>query len=86
MNQPAIIGFFYAHQWIIPIVIAWSLAWKGIALWKTARNNSQTWFVAILIINTLGILEIIYILFFSREKAIPREIPGSEEKIEKKAT
>lgn len=45
--------------------IIWLLAWKGIALWRSARRNDLWWFVAILIINTLGILEIIYIVFFS---------------------
>jgi hypothetical protein len=86
MDQSAIMNFFSAHQWIIPIMIAWSLAWKGVALWKSAQNKSQAWFVAILVINTLGILEIIYILFFSKEKIYPEESPASEESIENKVT
>ncbi|OGZ84947.1 MAG: hypothetical protein A2599_03260 [Candidatus Staskawiczbacteria bacterium RIFOXYD1_FULL_39_28] len=47
----------------------WALIWKGIALWKAARNNSKPWFVALLIVNTVGILEIIYIFFLSDKKA-----------------
>lgn len=50
--------------WIWTLLIIWSLIWKGIALWKSARNNSQTWFIILLIVNTLGILEILYIFFF----------------------
>lgn len=42
----------------------WELIWKGIALWKCGRNNQLTWFVFILILNTAGILPIIYIAFF----------------------
>ncbi|MBI5779510.1 MAG: hypothetical protein HZA49_08660 [Planctomycetes bacterium] len=49
-------------------VVAWSLVWKGIALWKCGRNNQLGWFVSILIINTLGILEIIYLLWFQRKQ------------------
>ncbi len=44
---------------------AWGLIWKGIALWKSAHNNQRNWFIAILILNTFGILEIIYIFYFS---------------------
>jgi hypothetical protein len=47
-------------------VIVWSLAWKGVALWKAARSGSRTWFVALLVLNTFGLLEIIYIYFFSK--------------------
>ena len=48
--------------------IAWSLTWKGIALWKCARNNQLTTFIALLVINTLGIFEIVYICFLQRNK------------------
>lgn len=45
----------------------WSLVWKGIALWKAARNNSKPWFIALLVVNTIGILEIVYIFFLSNK-------------------
>ena len=48
------------------IIIVWSLAWKGIALWKAARKKSLVWFIALLIVNTLGILEILYIFILSK--------------------
>ncbi len=51
--------------------IIWSLAWKGVALWRCARRNDLWWFIAIMIINTLGILEIIYIVFFSERAQSP---------------
>ncbi|MEK6917554.1 MAG: DUF5652 family protein [Nanoarchaeota archaeon] len=53
---------FLSSPWIIPI-LAWSIAWKGIALWKAGRHNQLPWFIVLLIVNTLGILEIIYIYF-----------------------
>jgi len=52
----------------ITLLAIWSLTWKGIALWKAARNASKIWFIVMLIVNTSGILEIIYIFFFSKRK------------------
>ena len=51
--------------WMI-ILIIWSLIWKYIALWKAGRNNQLAWFVVLAILNTAGILEIIYLLFFRK--------------------
>jgi methionyl-tRNA synthetase len=51
------------------LVLAWSLVWKGLALWKSARNGEKAWFVALLIVNTLGLLEILYIYVFSKKAA-----------------
>ena len=45
------------------------LAIKGFALWTAAQNNKRGWFVALLFINTLGILEILYLLVFSKRDA-----------------
>jgi uncharacterized membrane protein YiaA len=52
----------------ILLLVVWELIWKGIGLWKSARNKNLGWFIAILILNTVGILPIIYILFFSEVK------------------
>lgn len=54
--------------WLLALVITWSLFWKGIALWKSARKSSPIWFVALLVVNTIGILEILYIYLFSELK------------------
>jgi len=54
-----------AYAWLIPVIIflvAWETVWKLIAFWKSARNNHLVWFVCIALINTAGILPIIYIL------------------------
>lgn len=52
---------------IIPLVI-WSYIWKGLALWRAARNGSKTWYVALLILNTAGILDIIYYFAIGKPK------------------
>jgi preprotein translocase subunit SecY len=52
---------------ILAALIIWSLVWKGFALWKAARNSHTAWYVIMLIVNTAGILEIIYIFGFSNK-------------------
>jgi hypothetical protein len=54
---------------ILVVMIVWSLIWKGMALWKSARNGQKKWFIVCLILNTLGILEIAYLFYFSKPKA-----------------
>lgn len=53
--------------WLIPLMV-WSAIWKGIALWKSARNTQLAWFVVLLIVNTAGILEIIYLVWFQKKR------------------
>ncbi len=55
---------------IFYVIIIWSLIWKGIALWHAGRNKQLAWFVALLIVNTVGILEIIYLIFFRNDKKL----------------
>jgi hypothetical protein len=55
---------------IIALIIAWVLPWKGVALWKAARLHHKGWFTAILILNTLAILEIVYIFFVAKKASL----------------
>ena len=55
---------------MIVILILWVLPWKGVALWKAARKNDLWWFIVLLVLNTVGILEILYIFVFSERKGI----------------
>jgi hypothetical protein len=57
------------NQILIILAIAWTLPWKGVALWKAAKNEHKGWFVALLLLNTLAILEILYIFVFSKKKS-----------------
>jgi magnesium-transporting ATPase (P-type) len=72
-----ITAFLASHNWIIILVILWTIPWKGVALWKAARNSSPIWFIAILVLNTLAVLEIIYIFFFSKKKLPPQPFEAS---------
>lgn len=50
---------------LIPLMI-WSMVWKGLALWRAARRSDTAWFIVMLMVNTLGILEIIYYFFVAK--------------------
>ena len=47
-------------------MMLWSLVWKGFALWRAARRKESTWFIILLIFNTIGILEIIYYFLIAK--------------------
>jgi len=53
--------------WILVLIVLWTIPWKGIALWKSARLSHKWWFVIMLVVNTVGILEIIYIFLIARK-------------------
>lgn len=66
--------FFYTPYWpaiwftvlpVIAVLVAWVIAIKGYALWTAARSGQKWWFVALLIFNTAGILELVYLFLFS---------------------
>jgi methionyl-tRNA synthetase len=54
--------------WVFFILYLWSILWKGLALWRSANLKQRNWFVAILVLNTVGILEIVYLFFFATKK------------------
>lgn len=67
MNPMFIDGF---PIWLLIVVTVWSLFWKGIALWKAAQLSHKNWFIALLLLNTLGILDIIYIRFIATKYTV----------------
>jgi hypothetical protein len=53
---------------LLLVLLLWSLAWKGFALWRASHNESKPWFIALLLINSAGILEILYLFVFGKKK------------------
>jgi hypothetical protein len=49
------------NDYFILVIAVWELVWKGFALWKSAKNGHRVWFVALLLINSVGLLPIIYL-------------------------
>ena len=58
---------------VVILLVIWTITWKGLALWKSAQNKDKFWFIIMLIVNTMGILEIIY-LILNRESRKPQII------------
>ena len=53
---------------IMCLIFVWTYIWKLLALWKSARKGSAVWFIVLALVNTVGILEILYIFVFSKMK------------------
>ena len=56
---------------LILLTTLWTVPWKAIALWRAARRDSKIWFVVLLLVNTLAVLEILYL---NRQLALDGEV------------
>lgn len=63
------------------LIAIWDLVWKGIALWYSGKNKQKVWFIALLVLNTMGILPIVYLIWFKPEEGI--RIKNKTEEIKK---
>ena len=64
--------------WIIALVVVlgiWEAVWKAIALWRAGNDRNLLWFVLMFVLNTVGILEIIYIFGISRPRRAAAKAP-----------
>lgn len=61
-------AWLQAHPLLAGILLVWVLAWKGLALWRAAERKHLYWFIAMLVINVGGVLEILYYFIFSKKK------------------
>lgn len=55
--------------WFYPIFV-WTIAWRIIACWQAAKRNQLYWFIFIFVFNTLGVMPILYLLFFRDMKSL----------------
>jgi hypothetical protein len=55
------------------VIAVWTLFWKGMALWRAGQKGDKNWFIALLVINTVGILEILYLYVFSKKSSSPTQ-------------
>ena len=67
---------------LVIVMLIWSAVWKIVALWKSARNKHIVWFIVLILINTVGILEILYIFVFS--KCCKKKAPKSRARRKKR--
>ena len=64
-NSASVFGM---PMFVIVLLVLWEIIWKGIWMWHVARKGQQSWFIFILILNTLGILPILYLYVFGGMK------------------
>lgn len=62
------VPFIQAYAMYLPIILIWSLIWKGLALWHSGRRGQAWWFVILGVVNTIGLLEIIYLFLVAKLK------------------
>ena len=70
-------------MYLVIVLLVWSTTWKGIALWHAAKRGEKWWFIALLVLNTVGVLEILYLLFVAKAFSSPTkalEKPKSKKK------
>ncbi len=53
---------------IFYVLTIWTLLWKGIALWRSAKSDQKYWFIGMLILNTMGLLEIVYLFRYAKKR------------------
>lgn len=65
---PGVAATFVTFGPLIVVLALWTIFWKGLALWHAGRRGQPWWFVIMLIVNTVGILEIIYLFGVAKLK------------------
>ncbi len=59
-------------EWFIPVMIVlaiWTIFWKGLSTWHAADRKDGIWFIILLIFNTAGILDMIYLFSIAKVKS-----------------
>ena len=65
----AALGISVPIFWVLFALLSlWTLVVKGFALWYAARNHQRRWFIVLLILNTFGLLELAYLIWFRKDK------------------
>lgn len=62
LNLLSHLGTYLNNPRVLTPLFIWAFFWKGWALWRAARLKQTGWYIALLIINTVGIFEIIYLI------------------------
>jgi hypothetical protein len=77
-----IISQLFSNPYVLSVLLIWTSVWKGLGLWTAARKKHLTWFILILLFNTLGLLEIGYVFYLSKWDLGSRDLlSGVEKKI-----
>ncbi len=77
---PWFVGFSVLGIAIVAVLVILIVVLKGYALWHAAKRDEKGWFIALLLLNTAGILELIYLYFIVKkwDKPTSSSTPASE--------
>ena len=56
--------FYTLFNILVVVLLLIVLLLKGLALWRSARLGQKVWFWIFMFVNTLGILEIVYLIAY----------------------
>ena len=59
---------------ILVLATIWMLVWKGLGLWRAVKLGQKKWYIVLLLLNTAGILEIIYLFKFAKKPLTIQEM------------
>ncbi|MBI2310806.1 hypothetical protein HYU90_03250 [Candidatus Collierbacteria bacterium] len=73
---PLFLEAFANTPYIYALLIA-DLILRGLALYKSARKEQRIWFVSLLVVNSLGLLPLVY-LFLNRIPKVSTATPAKK--------
>jgi len=73
--------FLTENPWLIPVLIIVTIL-KGFALWQSSQKRQKIWFIALLIVNSFGVLEIIYLIMAYISKRNSKINPQAPDRFE----
>lgn len=59
---------FQSRLFIFFLIMLWVLPWKAWALWTAAKNEHKWWFVILILVNSVAILDIIYLFAVAKKR------------------
>lgn len=65
-NLDSFLTQYLSHPYLVVFIFVWSAFWKAMALWTAAGKKQVTWFILLFLVNTMGILEILYLFSLNR--------------------
>lgn len=68
-------SLYQEPRWFLFVLLLfgiWNLIWKGIGLWHAAKHNQKGWFLAMLFVNLVGLLPIVYLIWFKPKDSVEK--------------
>ncbi|MFO8088155.1 MAG: DUF5652 family protein [Bacteroidales bacterium] len=53
--------FIIDNMYLLIILAVWDTIWKLVSMYQAARADQKGWYIVLAVLNTLGILPIIYL-------------------------